>query len=200
MRIVLTIITVKLNVALCGAHFTKTQSAIRIKALKQKKGSSLPRSLSGQLNKHNFQIIFKLHAGAQAESRDSGQQSARSPFPVPLSSFPTPHGKQLWALNFRSNTHLNLQLWPVRSELASTWLGLSCDSTSCPWRVQSVKKADEILLSKCAKNFWTERINERCSAWSPQKTKGHTLSALIRILLKLLQLKVLRRQSPFPLS
>lgn len=131
MRIVLTIITVKLNVALCGAHFTKTQSAIRIKALKQKKGSSLPRSLSGQLNKHNFQIIFKLHAGAQAESRDSGQQSARSPFPVPLSSFPTPHGKQLWALNFRSNTHT----WTFnfgRSGPSSPRLDLACPATALP--------------------------------------------------------------------
>lgn len=73
MRTALNTITVILNGALCGAHFTKTQSAIRIKALKQKKRvQALPRSLSGQLNKHNFQIIFKLHAGAQTEARDLG--------------------------------------------------------------------------------------------------------------------------------
>lgn len=76
MRVALNTITVILNGARGGAHFTKTQSAIRIKALKQKKRvQALPRSLSGQLNKHNFQIIFKLHAGAQAESRDSGSLS-----------------------------------------------------------------------------------------------------------------------------
>lgn len=41
MRTALNTITVILNGALCGAHFTKTQSAIRIKALKQKKGFKL---------------------------------------------------------------------------------------------------------------------------------------------------------------
>lgn len=41
MRTALDTITVILNGALCGAHFTKTQSAIRIKALKQKKGFKL---------------------------------------------------------------------------------------------------------------------------------------------------------------
>lgn len=140
MYILLPIITVKWYRALCGAHFTKTQSGIKIKALKQKMGKnstkkvhSSPRSpLSGQLNKHNFQIIFKLHElhlpMAMSSSLTSGQTHTLEPSTL-LDSGPD---------------------LPRLVRLTWGWVG------------KSVKKADEILLSKCTKNFRTERITQRC--------------------------------------
>lgn len=50
------------------------------------------------------------------------------------------------------------------------------------------------------KELLNRKDNRKMLALESPEDKRHTLSALIRILLKLLQLKVLRRKSPLALS